>query len=93
MTHLAFLNIPLAVIGLILIAYALRRLPPRRCGDPIISDALVLVSYLLMINSHYMASKTDYAEVAREAWHLFDLAVIVNIIFHAKSLLDRRSAR
>ena len=46
-----------------------------------------------MINSHYMAYQTDYAEFAREAWHLFDLAVIVNIIFHAKSLLDRRSAR
>lgn len=91
MSLIAYLNITLAVVCLVLMITAIRRMPEKRCGDTMISDALILVAYLLMVNSHYMAQQSPYADVAAQAWHLFDTAVILNIWFHAKAMSDRRA--
>lgn len=92
MSLIAYFNIAFAVVGLVLMIVAIRRLPASRCSDPMITDALVLVAYLLMINTHYMTLQTPFAEMATRGWHLFDMVVILNICFHAKMAGARRTA-
>lgn len=93
MSFFGYVNMVIAVIGLVMVVYALKSMPPRRCAEPIVGDSLVLVVYLLMINSHYMAQQSPYASLTVHAWHLFDLVVLVNIIFHIKMLSARRNLR
>ncbi len=93
MSFFGYVNMVIAVIGLVMVIYALKAMPPRRCSEPIVGDSLVLVVYLLMINSHYMAQQSPYATFTTQAWHLFDLVVLLNIIFHIKMLASRRSHR
>lgn len=93
MSIIAYINIAVAVIGLVAIIYALRIMPFRRCGEPMVGDALVLVAYLLMINSHWMAQQSPYIEITARAWHVFDLAVLVNIVFHARQYSARRRTK
>lgn len=93
MSFFGYVNMVIAVIGLVMMVYALKVMPPKRCTEPIIGDSLVLVVYLLMINSHYMAQQSPHASITAHAWHLFDLVVLVNIIFHVKMLSARRGLR
>lgn len=93
MSFFGYINMVIAIIGLVMMVYALKTMPPRRCAEPIVGDSLVLVVYLLMINSHYMAQQSPYASLTARAWHLFDLVVLLNIIFHIKTLSTRRNLR
>lgn len=93
MSFLAYINVAIAVIGLFIVIYAIREMPFNRCAEPMVGDALVLVAYLLMINSHWMAQESDYAGLTTRAWHAFDLVVLINIIFHARQYNARRNRR
>lgn len=90
MSIIAYINIVIAILGLLAVIYAIRVMPFRRCSEPMIGDALVLVAYLLMINSHWMAQQSPYLEFTSRAWHVFDLVVLVNIAFHARQYATRR---
>lgn len=90
MNFLAYINIIIAVLGLLCVIYALRVMPYRRCSEPMVGDAMVLVAYLLMINSHWVAQQTPYLEITTRAWHVFDMVVLINVAFHAHHYASRR---
>ena len=84
MTIVIYFNIAIAVVGLVMVAFALRAMPKKRCPDPIMGDALILIAYLLMINSHYMSAQTNGSELMNGGWHIFSMAVLLNILFHIR---------
>lgn len=91
MSIVAYINLAIAVIGIVLAAFTLKAMTNRRRSEPIIGDIMVLIAYLLMINSDYLLSATSYQGMAAAAWHVFDLSVLLNIIFHIRNASVTRS--
>lgn len=92
-SYIAYLNLAIAIIALVVTIYAILRMPFRRCGEPVIGDALVIIVYLLMVNTVWMAHHAPLLDAPSRAWHLFDTAVLLNIMFHAHHYSSRRHRR
>lgn len=90
MSIIAYVNIAIAVIGLLIVIYSIKALPFNRCSEPVVGDVMVIVAYLLMINTHWMAQQSPEVESTVRAWHAFDLIVLLNIIFHAQQYRAKR---
>lgn len=84
MNPLGYVNLAIAVSGLLMALYALRRLPSGRKPEPLICDALVLVLYLLVINSHDLLMGAPQAQYLKAVWHVFDMVVLLNILVHLR---------
>lgn len=86
---LAALNTGLAILIICMGIVSLRLLPHGRRIEPVVTNVLVAVVYLTLVNGKHV-SPDWWFSTSSVAWFWFDTAVLVNIALHQWTYTLRR---